>query len=688
MSSTDKINRALRFSFLSLFFFTPLLLWPRTSEVFEFNKMLFVYLITIIVSTLWLVKSILQKKLIIKRTPLDIPILLFFLSQLLSTILSINPYTSLWGYYSRFHGGLASTISYILLFYAFVSNIKLDKDSLLDFFHSLLGSALLISFYGILEHFGIDKNLWVQDVQNRVFSTLGQPNWLSAYLVALLPLPLFLSCHTKSKTLSRLYLSTALIFFITILFTKSRSGIGTTFITLFLFFVIRLFQSKGVKKFFKSHLPSLLLLFLSLFLVGTPWTPNPTQISHRLDFGGPLWPEAEPLLNHLSLSTQIKPLEIQRLPQETQDTIKQRSAGIRVGGSDSFDIRQVVWQGALDLGLKNPFFGTGVETFGYSYFTVRPQAHNLLSEWEFLYNKAHNEYLNFLANSGFIGLVSYLTLIIFTLFSFFKSIKKSKHPLLLYPLLLGYLSLLITNFFGFSVVVVALFFFLFPALSLASSPHSNKQLSLNLPPLLADILLATPLLSLYLLFALVNTFRADLAYNQGKTYSQAFNLEPALTSLNTAHRLQKKQPLFLAQLAETEAKAVASIQSQLDSLPATTSAQILSQAQSMVSSYTQLALDHSSQALVLNPHHTNLYKSKAKTELYLATAEPKYTQQSLNTLLELAAISPTDPKILYNVGLIYLQLEQSQKARQAFQKALELKPDYQAAQDQFGKIQP
>jgi len=115
---------------------------------------------------------------------------------------------------------------------------------------------------------------------------------------------------------------------------------------------------------------------------------------------------------------------MEKLPQTTQDTINKRSQGIRVGGSNSFDIRRVVWQGAVNLGLKNPLFGTGVETFGYSYFIIRPATHNLLSEWEFLYNKAHNEYLNFFANSGFIGLITYLILIISTLISFFKSIKK------------------------------------------------------------------------------------------------------------------------------------------------------------------------------------------------------------------------------------------------------------------------
>ncbi len=108
----------------------------------------------------------------------------------------------------------------------------------------------------------------------------------------------------------------------------------------------------------------------------------------------------------------------------------------------------------------------------------------------------------------------------------------------------------------------------------------------------------------------------------------------------------------------------------------------------MIDSYTQLALDHTNRALALNPHHTNLYKSQAKTYLYLATADPQYTQKALNSLLQLTAISPTDPKILYNIGLIYEQLNETQKALQAYQKALELKPDYQAVQDRFDKIQP
>jgi O-antigen ligase len=59
----------------------------------------------------------------------------------------------------------------------------------------------------------------------------------------------------------------------------------------------------------------------------------------------------------------------------------------------------------------NPLFGTGVETFAFAYYTYRPAQHNMTSEWDYLYNKAHNEYLNYLATIGILGLGSYLLMI-------------------------------------------------------------------------------------------------------------------------------------------------------------------------------------------------------------------------------------------------------------------------------------
>ena len=167
-------------------FFVPLILWPFTSEVFEFNKMVLVYILTTLITGTWLIQMILEKRFIFRRTILDIPLLVFIGSQLISTVLSIDPLTSWLGYYSRFNGGFLSTLCYALLYWAFVNNI--DAKRTMKLLYVTLISATLVSIYGVLEHFGIDKSVWVQDVQSRVFSTLGQPNWLAAWIVALTPL--------------------------------------------------------------------------------------------------------------------------------------------------------------------------------------------------------------------------------------------------------------------------------------------------------------------------------------------------------------------------------------------------------------------------------------------------------------------------------------------------------------------
>src|SRR5215216_6020900 len=125
----SKINSAIRWSFYSLFFLVPLILWPDTFELFEFNKMWLVFAISLLIFFLWGSKMIIQKRFEIRKTPLDIPIALFLLSQIISTIYSIDPHVSFWGYYSRFNGGLLSTISYIFLYYAFATNmIKTDEE--------------------------------------------------------------------------------------------------------------------------------------------------------------------------------------------------------------------------------------------------------------------------------------------------------------------------------------------------------------------------------------------------------------------------------------------------------------------------------------------------------------------------------------------------------------------------------
>src|SRR3989344_385089 len=116
-------DKGIKSSFYLLFLIVPLILFSKTSEIFEFNKMVFVYAISSIILFFWFGKMIVDKRFIFRRTILDLPLIIFLGSQVISTLLSIDVRTSIFGYYSRFNGGLLSSISYIFLYWAYVSNM-------------------------------------------------------------------------------------------------------------------------------------------------------------------------------------------------------------------------------------------------------------------------------------------------------------------------------------------------------------------------------------------------------------------------------------------------------------------------------------------------------------------------------------------------------------------------------------
>jgi len=89
-------NRIIEYSFYALFLLVPLVFSGDTSELFELNKMWLTFGITTIIGTAWATKMVLQQKISIQRTPIDILLLLFLASQIISTIFSLDQYVSLW----------------------------------------------------------------------------------------------------------------------------------------------------------------------------------------------------------------------------------------------------------------------------------------------------------------------------------------------------------------------------------------------------------------------------------------------------------------------------------------------------------------------------------------------------------------------------------------------------------------
>jgi tetratricopeptide (TPR) repeat protein len=176
---------------------------------------------------------------------------------------------------------------------------------------------------------------------------------------------------------------------------------------------------------------------------------------------------------------------------------------------------------------------------------------------------------------------------------------------------------------------------------------------------------------------------ADVNYNLGKAYSNAQYLVQSLPYLEKSIKLYPDEPIFIAELAQAQAQTAAAFDQQIKSVQAapnaTPSGQAIKQAIAQKDSYIKLAIENINKALQANPYNLNTYKTKAKVEIYLGSIDQSYYLSSLKTLAKANELAPTDPKIVYNMGLLYDHLGQTSQAELAFKKTLELKSNYDQA---------
>lgn len=669
-----------------LFFIVPLIMAPFTSELFEFNKIIAIYVLTTLIGSLWLLEMIFKDKFIFKRTVLDIPILLFLVSQVSSSFFSIDPHTSLFGYYGRFNGGLFSIISYLILFYGYVTHFNL-KDTI-RFLKISLTVSFIVILWGLPGKFGYDLSCllftgklnnacWTSQFRpaERMFSTLGQPNWLGAYLAINFSFGLFFLFSLKNKIQSQsrfllnffskyreyLYLIYLTLNFVSILFTRSRSSLLAAGVVFFVYLIYLCTKPNFLHLQFRTLGILLIAMSLSVLIIGTGIDKIDITLRYPLRI----------IQNSIKQKSAIK----------NQDKLSTPSIDTSI--TESFDIRKIVWLGALELTRRYPLFGTGVETFAYSYYFVRPKIHNLTSEWDYLYNKAHNEYLNYSATTGLLGIFTYLIMIFGFLFTVFRRIilnlrEKTGKADLYIAIILAYLSILICNFFGFSTTTINIFLYILPAMVFVDEIKSEQTVSFKLSLRKLFMITVVSFAALTFLIYEAKYYLADYYYAKSEEASLAEEYQYSALYLDTAlklrseHVYEDKYSYTLAQLALIAA---------YDNKNGKIAKALL-----------KLSEEYSDRSLKRAPRNLLYWKTRAKNAYlyYQMDFDKSYIKEALKSLDTASLIAPTDPKIPYSVSLFYTLLEddakdpnEKEKYRQlslkAIDSAIDLKSNYRDA---------
>lgn len=399
----DKVIEA---SWMALVIVVPLFFNVYSQRSFESDKIALMRTIALVMGLAWVIKmletgswrlkvgswklkanmqyAISNIQYLVSRIPLILPALLLAIVYILTTITSIAPRLSLWGSYHRMQGTY-TTLSYIVIFLVILHSLRHQKQ-LHRLITVILLTSLPVSLYGLMQHYGLDPIAWsnVGDrVTVRAISTMGNPIFVAAYLIMVVPLTMgrlmqLSSAIRRGKRVASLYALSGcyacllVIQLLCILFTQSRGPLlgllGGTF-----FFFLLWSASRGKKGLTLAILGAAIIVGLFLITLNQPGTPF------------------EPIreMPYLGRLSSILDLETRTARQ-----------------------RMLAWEGAVNLITADPrraLIGYGPETMIAVLSPYLPPALASLKPGE-TFDRSHNETLDVLATTGFIGLAAYLLL--------------------------------------------------------------------------------------------------------------------------------------------------------------------------------------------------------------------------------------------------------------------------------------
>ncbi|MBU1262529.1 O-antigen ligase family protein, partial [bacterium] len=458
----------------------PLFMDTKISSTFGVSKTTLLSAISLLIASLWIVRLTYFRERF-ARTPIDLFILAYLATSLLSTILGRSPLLSFFGSYER-QEGLITLINYIFLFYATVN--LLEKEAISRIIHAVVLAGVLSSGLGITQHYEMNiLNLqWGSFSKDRVVSTFGNSVFFGAYTIMTLPLALTLFTLTKKSWLVFVYGLSFLIILLGFIFANVRACYVGLFFEVVFAVIISLF-------FLRKNLPIKRLAILALFaLLTLSW--------YNLRGGG----------------TSV----IKRFAEVSG---KKTEEGHRFEGS--FGARLMMWKTGIAMVKHNPIFGVGPEAIGitYPYYLYQTYTRDFPFEYE---DRMHNEIFDVSVTRGLLGFFAYYGMVFAFFFFSIKRIIKAGFPerVLLLGISVSCLGYLIQNLASFGLSSFSSLFWVLMGLSFLYIKPKAKVIPAKRYYFL---LLLIPIAILG--FLVRNTYSADIAFRKAE-YENAIKLNP------------------------------------------------------------------------------------------------------------------------------------------------------------------
>ncbi|MEN9913137.1 MAG: hypothetical protein RLY66_545 [Candidatus Parcubacteria bacterium] len=331
----------------------------------------------------WVVLAFLDAKYRPKLTSLTIAVTLFASVALIADLLGANPLRSIWSNFERMEGWVV-VIHLWAFFMASVHSFGAHEDGR-RLWHHWFNVSLLVALYtaihGVFQIFGLAE---IHQGSTRLDASLGNAAYFAVYMLmnAGLAAYMFLAARAKeveyANVLKYVYPVLAVFFGYLVFQTQTRGTIlgliGGIMLALALYAV---FAREAKAK--TSRIVSASILGVILVLGVVFWMNRDASFIQK-----------SPVLNRIA--------SISWSENKTQ-------------------ARGYVWPMAIKGALERPIFGWGQENFNYIFnANYNPKMHSQ-EQW---FDRAHSVFLDWFVASGFVGLISYLSLYLLLIIAIWK----------------------------------------------------------------------------------------------------------------------------------------------------------------------------------------------------------------------------------------------------------------------------
>ncbi|MBN1823549.1 MAG: tetratricopeptide repeat protein [Endomicrobiales bacterium] len=638
-------------------FVTPIVFFTDLTRNPYYFQIVLVNALTVFIWALWLLWGMKKKTINVIGTPLDVPLFALVVVATVSWGMALfENRGSEFIIYSVYSEGLKRwlylVVNAALVYYLAVHFV--DDDNRSGFIHAVFLASFVASVYGILQYFGMEI-IWPKILNpfgsGRCVSTFGNPNFLSSYLVLIIPVMYVYFVNARSAIASGMYLVFMLACYAALLCTFTRSswlGLFVAMVVLvFLLFVKMRDEILGKWK------KCLLIPAAAAIIIFVFW-PRST-----IGAGNPS------VLDRLVESSSTK--------------------GVKYYGS--YDQRRLIWSCAWHMVRENPFFGKGWGCFELFYPFYQGK-HLFLEDYISFRthaNNAHNEVMEIWSQLGTVGLGVYIWLfaaLFLTSLRLFRDLNEEKKALAM-ALFASLCGMMTDNMLNVSVhfAIPGFLYWWHMGMLVGLAAGDRKSIKVDTTFKKALVILLVILGALAIKRYYCN-FRGEINYFTGFKLSKKNILQGAIPALEKAHRCQRFEVNNNYELANCYARAgerKKALAMYKEALRANAGydeiyfnmATVLAQ-----TGRTADSIPEYTRALNINPLSLEAYG--ALGSLFLQDTD-RYAGAGVKLFEQCVHFFPENKDIWNNLGFLYTKAGMEEDAVKAYKKAFEINPDFELA---------